>query len=84
MVLTSVWSQVGDNEALLFCNLIRSYLSILLAEHERLCSTDKPHAYHSVTEPPRAIAVRASGIRCRRSDQLARRSVTSSFGDGMG
>ena len=27
---------VGDNEARLFCNLIRSYLSFLLIEHERL------------------------------------------------
>ena len=27
---------VGPNEALLFCNLIRSYISFLIAEHERL------------------------------------------------
>ena len=28
--------EMSANEALLFCNLIRSYLSFLLAEHERL------------------------------------------------
>ena len=28
--------ELGPNEARLFCNLIRSYLSFLLAEHERL------------------------------------------------
>jgi hypothetical protein len=28
--------QIGDNEARLFCNLIRSYLSYLLVEHQRL------------------------------------------------
>lgn len=28
--------QISDNEARLFCNLIRSYLSFLLVEHERL------------------------------------------------
>ena len=27
---------IGDNEARLFCNLVRSYLSFLLVEHERL------------------------------------------------
>jgi hypothetical protein len=27
---------IGDNEARLFCNLIRSYLSYLLVEHQRL------------------------------------------------
>jgi hypothetical protein len=28
--------QIGENEARLFCNLIRSYLSFLLIEHQRL------------------------------------------------
>lgn len=32
----SVGVPVGNNEARLFCNLIRSYLSFLLEEHERL------------------------------------------------
>jgi hypothetical protein len=27
---------ISDNEARLFCNLIRSYLSFLLVEHQRL------------------------------------------------
>jgi hypothetical protein len=30
---------VGSNEARLFCNLIRSYISFLMAEHERLSKT---------------------------------------------
>jgi hypothetical protein len=29
-------AEIGDNEARLFCNLIRSYLSFLLVEHQRL------------------------------------------------
>lgn len=33
---------IQPNEARLFCNLIRSYISFLLAEHERLSSTQPP------------------------------------------
>jgi hypothetical protein len=35
-VLTAATSEIGPNEARLYCNLIRSYILYLLAEHRRL------------------------------------------------
>lgn len=36
--------EVGRNEARLYCNLIRSYIGYLMAEHERLSSSGSPLA----------------------------------------